>query len=326
MDTLSHGLAGLAVGALRRPDGGPGTGRPHSMTDRAVFWCTLIAAELPDIDVLLLPGGDLNHIRFHRSFTHSLPGVLVLVALLTLLARWRWPGARLKVVAGWSLFSMLVGHLLMDVVTSFGTQVLMPVVDTRFALDWVTDTEPLFVLPLLLAVVAGRYWPLWRRWALSAGLSLAILFLGWRGLTHQQLVGRVTADYSLREPVHGVSVRPIPWTLNRYQYVVDTPDGLHLGTVGAGWPIREERHLDKLPENDPVVAAARQDPRVRLILDFTRHPLITYRSDETGYDLFITDFRGGHLAFTFRALLNENLEVMRAFRDYTASYLKAIAP
>ncbi|HYI03016.1 metal-dependent hydrolase, partial [Hyalangium sp.] len=50
MDNLTHGLLGVAVGALRRPDT---PGAPLSATDKAVLLGCALAAELPDLDNLL---------------------------------------------------------------------------------------------------------------------------------------------------------------------------------------------------------------------------------------------------------------------------------
>ena len=53
MDNLTHGLLGLALGALRRPEAPAGA--PLSPTDKAVLLGCLLASELPDLDTLL-PG------------------------------------------------------------------------------------------------------------------------------------------------------------------------------------------------------------------------------------------------------------------------------
>jgi inner membrane protein len=50
MDSLTHALLGLTLGALRKPDAPPGT--PLAATDRAVLLAAVLAAELPDLDYL----------------------------------------------------------------------------------------------------------------------------------------------------------------------------------------------------------------------------------------------------------------------------------
>jgi hypothetical protein len=65
MDTLTHGLLGLTVGAIRQPEGTP--------TDRAVLLAAVIAAELPDLDYLW-PSDKLVLVtlRAHRGLSHAL--------------------------------------------------------------------------------------------------------------------------------------------------------------------------------------------------------------------------------------------------------------
>ena len=70
MDTLTHGLFGVGIAALRRPDGGV-DGARLGPTDRAVFLGCLIASELPDLDYLW-PADDAitATLRAHRGLSH----------------------------------------------------------------------------------------------------------------------------------------------------------------------------------------------------------------------------------------------------------------
>ena len=55
MDSLTHALLGLTLGALRKPNAPRGI--PLTPTDRAVLLAAVIAAELPDLDYLW-PAGE----------------------------------------------------------------------------------------------------------------------------------------------------------------------------------------------------------------------------------------------------------------------------
>lgn len=315
LDTLTHALLGVCIGGLRRRDGGPGTGRPASPTDRAVFWSTLAAAELPDIDALLVPGGPLNHIRYHRGLTHSLPFAIGLAAVLAWWAGRRWPGASRATVFRWSLASVLLGHLAADWITGFGTRLLLPFSGARLALDWVSLFEPLLILPLVAGLVLAWRRPAHRHAWVAAGLVAAIAFVGYRGWSHGQAVAAVRRAYG---PAATISAQPTLWGLRRYEYVAEQPHAFHLGEVHPGAPPREYAVYPK-PGPDPVLAAAGADPRIQEILDFARHALLIHQRDGEQTLLTIADFRGGY-AFNFRAVLDHHLEVLSAVRDYSYRY------
>jgi membrane-bound metal-dependent hydrolase YbcI (DUF457 family) len=149
MDTITHGIVGAlagkaffagrdvpvgsAQGALLRAESAP--------TARAAITACTLGAMFPDIDVFAGPlaRNPLAIMEWHRNITHSLvmlPVWAVLLAAASLpLARW----------AGWKRpsFAKLVGiyafalgtHVLLDVVTSFGTMVWSPLNYSRMSWD-----------------------------------------------------------------------------------------------------------------------------------------------------------------------------------------------
>lgn len=144
MDTVSHLLLGGAIGQLT-------LGRRAG--NAAVGWGAAIAL-IPDIDVPIgAMLGDAAALTFHRGITHSLLFVTLLAPLLgMLLARlhrsrdvsWqRW---------AWMSWLVLLSHLVIDLFTSYGIQLLLPFSDHAFALASISVIDPLYALPLLLTV------------------------------------------------------------------------------------------------------------------------------------------------------------------------------
>lgn len=162
MDTLSHALLGGAIGQL-------GLGR--RVGNRAVAWGAAVAL-LPDIDVPLgALMGDAAALTFHRGITHSLLFVTVMAIPLGWLAHrmhradgvgWhRWAAV---------LWLVLLSHLALDALTSYGIQLLLPFSDHAFAVASISVIDPLYTLPLLLTVPI-LIW-LHRRRALRSTLAL----------------------------------------------------------------------------------------------------------------------------------------------------------
>jgi inner membrane protein len=168
VDPLTQGLLGAACGQAVY---GRALGR------RAVIWGAAIGMS-PDLDVVLNATGPMGEWLWHRGFTHALwfgpllgplPGWLL----------WRWKGGRLRDWIGLAILALFT-HPLLDVWTTYGTQLLAPFSRHRFALDAVGIIDPAYTLVLGAAVVAGR----WRGWgsrtargAAWVALSLSTAYL-----------------------------------------------------------------------------------------------------------------------------------------------------
>jgi len=156
MDPLTQAVVGAALPQATR-------GRRHVAAAGALGCLAGMAA---DLDVLLRSEADpLLFLEFHRQFTHALAfapigGLLCALALHWLIGR-RW---RLGFARTW-LFCTLgyATHAPLDAATSWGTMLLWPFSEARFALSIVSVVDPLVTLPVLvlvgLAAVRGSPWP-----------------------------------------------------------------------------------------------------------------------------------------------------------------------
>jgi len=162
MDTITHGIAGALVGkAVFR---GEDMFASHPMNrGRIITWSLIIGAIFPDSDVLrdIFSSDKLLIVTWHRSLTHS----LVLLPLWTLLlagitlafARWRkWEAPSFAALSGIYAVGIL-SHILLDLVTSFGTMIWSPLKWSRPAWDLIFIVDftltAIFLVPQLLAWV-----------------------------------------------------------------------------------------------------------------------------------------------------------------------------
>ncbi len=171
MDTITHGIVGALAGKAffagrDVPAGSVGQSAESSPAARvAILGCTL-GSVFPDIDVFAGPiaRNPLAMIEWHRNVTHSLVllpfWALLLAALTQPLARWlsiRWPGWRppsfTKLAA--CIAAGLGTHLLLDVVTNFGTMLWSPLNYSRPALDWIFIVDLTFTGMALLPQIAA---------------------------------------------------------------------------------------------------------------------------------------------------------------------------
>jgi membrane-bound metal-dependent hydrolase YbcI (DUF457 family) len=140
MDTITHGIACALIG--KAAFDGHDLFSLKSMTkNRLVTWAVMIGAIFPDSDVFrdMLSANPLLLLTWHRSITHSLlvlPIWSVLLAALTgVVARWRkWEAPSFVALTG--LYAVgILSHILLDLLTTFGTMIWSPLEWSRPAWD-----------------------------------------------------------------------------------------------------------------------------------------------------------------------------------------------
>ena len=195
-----------------------------------------IAGMAPDLDVLIQSASDpLLAIEFHRHFTHSLffipiGGLLCSLLLYPLLGR-RWQLSYRQVLL-WSLIGFAT-HALLDGCTTYGTKLLWPLSDQRFAWDMISVVDPLFTLPLLLLVVCAALFKskTYIKWALLWGaLYLALGFV-----QHQRAVnlGHELAQARGHQALR-LEAKPSFANLVVWKVVYETDDAFYVVAVKPG--------------------------------------------------------------------------------------------
>jgi len=162
MDTITHGIAGALI--AKAAFGGRDLISPTEMGKRRIAtWALTIGAMFPDADVLreFFSSNPMLIITWHRSLTHSLlclPIWSVLLAALSLaIARWRkWAAPSFLMLTGIYAVGIL-SHIVLDLLTSFGTMIWSPLEWSRPAWDVLFIIDFTFSLILLV--------PQWLAWA-----------------------------------------------------------------------------------------------------------------------------------------------------------------
>lgn len=174
MDNLSHSLVGLVASKAGLEKLSPG----------ATAVC-ILAANVPDCDIVALIGGRWNYLHHHRGITHSILGALVLGLALPLIfflldrliarIRARQPAVRLK---GLTISSVLVTatHPLMDWTNNYGIRPFLP-----WSSQWVYGDFVFIIDPFLWMILGGACFLLTSKskWQLGVWslLALALTYL-----------------------------------------------------------------------------------------------------------------------------------------------------
>ena len=186
MDTITHGIAGalIAKAAFRGQDM---LGGKPLYRERIITWSLMLGAIFPDSDVVreFFSHNDLLILTWHRSITHSLVCLpffaLALAALTRWFVRWRkWDAPSFTALTGIYAIGIL-SHILLDLVTSFGTMIWSPVKWSRPAWDLIFIIDftltAIFLVPQIVAWVYAKEDGLRRR-ALGSWIVFAIATFG----------------------------------------------------------------------------------------------------------------------------------------------------
>ena len=162
MDTITHGIAGALIGKAVFRGEDMFAFRPMTR-GRIVTWSLMLGAIFPDSDVVrdIFSHDKLLMITWHRSITHS----LVMMPLWALLLAWitstfaksrKWEAPSFAALTGIYVVGIL-SHILLDLVTSFGTMIWSPLDWSRPAWDMIFILDftltGIFLVPQLLAWV-----------------------------------------------------------------------------------------------------------------------------------------------------------------------------
>jgi inner membrane protein len=288
LDSVTQFALGAAVGVAAM--------RHRTVPWKAAVWGGLLGT-LPDLDALIPQGNAILDMTRHRAESHSLFYLSLLSPLLAGIAA-RLDGGRRSWPRWWlATWLALVTHPLLDLMTVYGTRLLLPFSATPLAVGSIFIIDPLYTLPLLAGLLLSlrdRGEARWR-WN-AAGLALSTAYLAWSMLAQAQVTR--AAEASLREAelaYDRLLVTPAPFNTVLWRLVAVGPDHYHEAYRSLfdkdekiGWTTHDRcgaliaRHFDH--------------PGIREIADFSRG---FHRLESADGRLFVTDLRMGQEPFYF---------------------------
>jgi inner membrane protein len=322
MDNLTHTAIGLFLGRI-------GLGR-WSARGTAVV---IVAANIPDVDLVSWVGGPLNYLAYHRHLTHSLllmpVMALAAVAVVRLLGRKpvQWRGA---------FFAALIGvasHLALDWTNVYGIRLLLP-----FSSQWLrADTTSVVDLWIWAVLALGMAGPLLARLVgseIASGpnrerhhgrgfawfvLLAVLLYDGARGVLHARAVASLGSRLYEGAVPEQVAALPDPLNPLRWRGIVETSGSYVIQDVNLATNAENGRGATyHKPDPDPAIDAARLCPVFQEFLRFSQYPLwrvTPYPAVEDGKLVEAFDLRFGTPmapGFVVRAVLDSRLRVVES--------------
>lgn len=312
MDSITQAALGAAVGEAVL---GSKVGK------KAPLWGAALGT-LPDLDVLANPFvSEMTALAIHRGFTHSLLFIALATPLFGILlhrvhAR---PGASTR---SWGL---LVGltlstHVLIDCLTSYGTQVFYPFSDYPVILGTIFVIDPLYTVPLSLGLIVALFYtpgsrP--RRVANYVGLGLSSIYL-LLTMVNKVHVNDVFAQALERQghAVERIFTKPMPLNNLFWSAIAEDSTGFWIGYYSL---LDRSNRIDfhRVPKNHDALGDAHDTKAMARLRWFSRgYYTVSQRDDR----LYVHDLRFGRsdfgvgtgtapYVFTFRLTENARSQV-----------------
>ena len=286
MDSITQAVLGASIqGALL----GRWQGR------KALLYGAMLGT-LPDLDVVIDYGDAVADMTYHRGFSHSLFVLTGLALLLT------WLPRRFRHNPGYSsqrlfitIWLVLITHPLLDSFTSYGTQLLWPLSPIPTAWSSIFIIDPLYTVPLCIAVVLGLLYGLRDKAAKAPAMALLVssLYLA------STLGGKYMAEQRVESQlaVQGIQAESIfstPTPFNSLLWRVIVLDGEEYHEALVSWFDDAPPELARIPRGTHLAAALADSAAHARLAWFTNGVL---RYDQIDNHLVVTDIRLGMTGF-----------------------------
>jgi inner membrane protein len=295
MDNVTHTLTGLMLSRA---------GLDRFTPNAALM--LMLAANVPDIDVVTGLAGPVLYLDHHRGFTHAIAFTPLMAALPPLLVgglfrrKIRWLPAWLICIVA------VISHLLLDYTNTYGIRLFLPFSSAMPRLDIAFVADPWILASLLLAIAApflsrlvsseiGAKASKGRGWAWFA-LVFMTLYLGGRILAHERAIQTMTARLYRDETPRRVSAIPSAWSPLTWQGVIETDTNIHLTEVNLLREFDPERSRVYQSATGAAIEAAKRNPLFAGFLRFNQLPLwraVSMPDPEGAMNVELLDLRFG---------------------------------
>jgi inner membrane protein len=231
MDTTTHVLAGYLIAKT-------GIGRDTGK------WGTIAgvsASVFPDIDLVLGFLGTEFSLKYHRQLLNS----AFLIIPFSLLFAWLFVRAS-KLKRFWTFFLIgvveMMAHTFLDLVTSYGTMILSPFSNYRFALDWVFIIDLFLVSTFLLPLIALLIWERRSQTFARIAVGLAALYIALCAYNHSWALS-LSKGYVRDKGLVAKNVASLPQPLSPFRWAnyVETERTIYQGFVNLIGTDRKEK-------------------------------------------------------------------------------------
>lgn len=286
MDSITQATLGAAVGeaVLGKKAG-----------YKAAAWGAVLGI-FPDLDVLASPFLDtVNDLYFHRNITHSFVFCIAIAPVFG----WTFTKIHSQLDVNWKqwanlAFWVILTHILIDVPTTYGTQVFQPFTNYLATTDSVFIIDPLFTIPLLIGVISARAFrssPKIGRYLNYAGLFVGAMYLFW--------------GFGVKAHVHSVFQESFKNQYGYFDQIKTSPNG-PTTFLWSGYIVKQDTvyqsiysvfdettdlKFQAIPQNSHLIEPYKEDRALEALLWFSGGYYTVKRSPDD--DIILYDLRFG---------------------------------
>ncbi len=305
MDSVTHALSGALVGAsvsqLIMPEAWAGCVLAGAM-----------AGSIPDLDFLAEWHSKVSAWKYHRILTHNIPFAFLLSLCLTLPAS-LWSGLPFE----WMLllcFSATALHLLLDVLTSFGTCLWYPFTNKRYSTRSHFIIDPCVSLISLYGLSSSTHWQ--SLLILMGYLALSLVAKAFiHRLTAKHLPNELSAANLRLEPAF---LAPLRWLV-----IVEQDKGYAYCYQTLWWRSRWYFHVKQYEE---FHALCQQHELMGLVLNTFDMPLYQLHQQDNESYLLVEDLKWrlepGLRPLAFRVKLKHHKQSWQIVEAHQGSFFQ----
>ena len=277
MDPISHALIGANIAGL--------AGHAFSLTD-PLFWGPVLASMAPDLDIVMQVKGDLAYIKNHRGLSHSIPSLLIISGLITILLHFILPGTVPITTLFWVTAAGALSHSLFDMLNSYGVRLLWPLVKHKISFNVVSLVDWFIVAISILSVVIGIYYSS----AFGVWLVSLLGYLLYRKGIARSLRLFLSANYS-EDEIQEVVILPSRYQIFSWDFLVETKGLFMIGKIHSFSHGTEICSKMEKTKSNPFIKAALDSSLGKLFTEFTPHFHVMYQEKDCRHIVQFTDLR-----------------------------------
>lgn len=269
-----------------------------------------VLGTLPDLDVFLPYGGEVEAFTYHRGFSHSvLVHLLISPLIVWLITRCHQATAVYKKRWFWLVFLCLSTHGVLDSLTVYGTQLLWPITEYPFGIASLFIIDPLYTLPLLIAFIAVFLpkLPPYRALRMNrAALVLSSVYIVW------SLGAKFYIDQTVKTALHDRQIQaehylstPAPFSTLLWRILVMSGDEYYEGYVSI-FDSPSEVSLDNYDSTESLLTEIEDEWDVQRLQWFTKG---FYAVKQEEKNIIFSDLRMGvECYYVFNFIVGEESE------------------
>lgn len=280
MDTFSHIVMGLGIGALAQID--PVVSNNHSLS-QAVLLGAVIGSNAPDFDFIYRMKGKGSYIRNHRGISHSLPALPLWAVFVSGFIYLFLPGADFLHLFLWTFLAVIL-HVFLDLFNVHGTQVLLPFSRKWISFDSIPLTDPFIFMLHVLGFCLLPFFHSGKTFLVIYACMFLYLFI------------RTFSTIFIKKYLHSyfqnaIEIKCIPHTsIGKYDVIIETNEDFLFGVYYKN-ELYIEHSFSKVIPFPELVEDSKSDEVVADLLSSTHFAYPFVRECKKGYLIYWNDLR-----------------------------------